>query len=233
LFPERKPDGNLDCMTDPSPVAAGSAGTHDRLLEAAGRLFNEQGIGVGVDAICRAAGVSKKSLYQLFATKDELIAASVDRAAPAFGAALLPAPDDHRPPRERILHVFERLEAFEPEHHYRGCPLVATAVQLKSPDHPASTVARRHKDALTKFFEREARRAGAPHPVHLARQLTIVFDGASARSVMQANSLDGLAVATARAVLDGGGVPPSTASAPARKRASTRHGRRSDTADLV
>jgi len=220
-------------MTDPTSAAAGSAGTRERLLEAAARLFYEQGIQVGVDAICRAAGVSKKSLYQLFATKDELIAASVDRVGPAFGAALLPAADDSRPPRERILHVFERLEALEPEHDYRGCPLVATAIQAKSPDHPASTVARRHKDALTRFFEREARRAGAPEPVRLARQLTIVFDGASARSVMQARSLDGLAVATASAVLDIGGVPPSTGGVPAQKRASTARRRRSATAKSV
>ena len=63
----------------------------DRLLDAAGELFDRQGVGAGVDALCRAAGVSKRSMYQLFAGKDELSAGA-----------------DHR-----------------------GCPLVATAVELK------------------------------------------------------------------------------------------------------
>jgi hypothetical protein len=67
-------------------------------------------------------------------------------------------------------------------------------------------VARRQKDALTAFFRQEAERAGAPDPARLARQLTLVFDGASARSVVQARNLDGLAVATAAALLDAAGV---------------------------
>jgi AcrR family transcriptional regulator len=191
----------------PAPRGLGGATTQERLLDAAGKLFYEQGIHVGVDAVCRAAGVSKKSLYQLFATKDELVAASLEHFGPALGLAVIPAADDDRPPRERILHVFERLEALEPEHDYRGCPLVATAIQVKSPEHPASAVARQHKDALTRFFEHEASRAEARDPAQLARQLTIVFDGASARSVMQAHDLDGLAVATASALLDAAGIP--------------------------
>jgi AcrR family transcriptional regulator len=193
----------------PSPRASGGVTTRDRLLDAASRLFYEQGIHVGVDAVCRAAGVSKKSLYQLFGTKDELVAASLERVGPAFGEVLLPPADDGRPPRERILHVFERLEALEPEYEFRGCPFIAAAVQVKSSEHPASAVARRHKDALTAFFEDEASRAGVQDPVLLARQLTVVFDGASARSVVQARNLDGLAVATASAVLDAAGVPTS------------------------
>jgi AcrR family transcriptional regulator len=199
-------------VSDSTPPEAvpESASTRDRLLDAAGKLFYEQGIHVGVDTVCRAAGVSKKSLYQLFESKDELVAASLERLSPAFGLALLPAADDERPPRERILHVFERLEAIEPEFDYRGCPLVATAVQTRSAQHPASAVARQHKDALTAFFEHEASRAGARDPVQLARQLTIVFDGASARSVVQAHDLDGLAVVTANAVLDAAGIPEST-----------------------
>ncbi|MEU7860838.1 hypothetical protein [Nonomuraea sp. NPDC049141] len=42
----------------------------------------------------------------------------------------------------------------------------------------------------------------------LARQLTVVFDGSSARAVVQAQGLDGLAVATAGALLDGAGIHP-------------------------
>jgi AcrR family transcriptional regulator len=194
-------------MTNPSgPVATDGSSTRDRLLDAAAQLFYEQGTHIGVDAVCRAAGASKKSLYQLFGTKDELIAASLDRLAPAFGLALLPPADGGGPPRERILHVFRQLEALAPGQRFRGCPFVATAVQVKSPDHPASIAARRHKDALTSFFEQEAARGGASDPGQLARQLTVVFDGASARTVVQGRGLDGLAVATAGAVLDAAGI---------------------------
>jgi AcrR family transcriptional regulator len=179
------------------------------LRRRAARLFHDQGINVGVDAVCRAAGVSKRSMYQLFESKDELVAASLERAAPGYADALLPAPGDGRSPRARILHVFERLEQLEPVQDFLGCPFVATAIQVKSPEHPASLIARRQKDGLTAFFRREAERGGAHDPELLARQLTIVFDGASARSVVQGRELDGLAVTTAGALLDIAGVGPS------------------------
>src|SRR4051794_14804143 len=111
-------------MTDAIARTQPSSTTRDRLLDAAARLFYEQGVHVGVDAICRNAGASKKSLYELFGTKDELLAASLDRVGLAFGREILPL-DDDRSPRERILHVFQRLESLEPQHHFRGCPLVS------------------------------------------------------------------------------------------------------------
>ncbi|MFD9547944.1 TetR/AcrR family transcriptional regulator [Nocardia salmonicida] len=193
-------------MTDQTPqVTPVSAASRDRLLDAAAQLFHEQGVHIGVDALCKAAGVSKRSMYKLFDSKDELIAASLVRIAPDYQAALLPA-EDVGSPRERILHVFQRLEYLEPVQDFRGCPYVAAAVQLKSSEHPASLVARQQKDGLTSFFQYEAERGGAHDPAMLARQLTLVFDGASARSVVQAHSLDGLAVETATTLLAAAGV---------------------------
>ncbi|WP_055588892.1 TetR/AcrR family transcriptional regulator [Peterkaempfera griseoplana] len=180
--------------------------SRERLLDAAADLFYRDGVSIGVEALCRAAGVSKRSMYQLFASKDEVVAASLDRRAPVYEAMLLPDRDDTRSPRERILHVFGQLEASAAAPEFRGCPYVATAVEVKDPAHPASLAARRHKDALTAFFRLEAAEGGARDPETLARQLTIVFDGAGARAVVQAQPLDGLAVATATALLDGAGV---------------------------
>jgi AcrR family transcriptional regulator len=193
-------------MTNPTPPPTRTDSTRVRLLDAAARLFYQQGVSVGVEALCRAAGVSKRSMYQLFDSKDALVAASLERSAPAFQAALLPPDDDGRAPRARILHVFERFEELSAEPGFHGCPFVATAVELKSPEHPGSLVARRHKDEMTAFFQQEAEHAGAPNPTLLARQLTVVFDGASARAVVQAHELDGLAVTTASALLNHAGI---------------------------
>lgn len=199
-------------MTNPTPAPprkpATPASTRDRLLDAAAELFYREGVGVGVEALCRTAGVSKRSMYQLFDSKDEVMAASLERSALAYQALLQSSAADGRSPRERILHVFERLEELAAAPDFRGCPFVAAAVEVKSPEHPASLVARRSKDALTTFFQQEAERGGAEDPALLARQLTVVFDGSSARAVVQAQGLDGLAVATAGALLDGAGVHP-------------------------
>jgi AcrR family transcriptional regulator len=188
-----------------TPTTASAASTRERLLDAAAELFYQEGVHVGVDALCRAAGISKRSMYQQFGSKDEVVAASLQRKATDYTNALLP-PDDERCARERILHVFHALERSAEDPRYRGCPYVSAAMELKSPQHPASEVARHQKDRLTAFFQREAQRGGAHDPVLLARQLTVVFDGAGAWGVVQASGLDGLAVSTAQTLLDAAGL---------------------------
>ncbi len=182
------------------------ASSRERLLDAAAELFYRDGVHIGVETLCKAAGVSKRSMYQLFDSKDAVLAASLERSGPTYQALLLPADDDARSPRERILHVFERLEEASGSAEYQGCPFVATAVELKDPAHPASVIARTSKNALTSFFRSEAEQGGADDPETLARQLTMVFDGANARAVVQAEALGSLATVTAAALLDAGGV---------------------------
>lgn len=187
------------------------ASTRDRLLDAAAELFYREGVGVGTDALCRAASVSKRSMYQLFGSKDQVMAASLERSAPSYQAFLLPT-DDVREPRARILHVFERLEALATSPDYCGCPYVSITAELKSRQHPASVVARRYKDALTAFFQYEAERGGVADPALLGKQLTIVFDGFSSRAVMQGTGVDPVATVTAMTLLDAAGLQKPEAS---------------------
>ncbi|MEU1408139.1 TetR/AcrR family transcriptional regulator [Streptomyces sp. NPDC005728] len=179
----------------------------DRLLDAAGQLFYRDGVSIGVEALCRAAGVSKRSMYQLFDSKDEMLAASLERRIPRYAALLAPADPEAGTPRERILHVFEQVERASTDPDYRGCPYLAVLVELKNPEHPASVVARAAKEQLERDFRTEAERGGARTPELLARQLMLVFDGASARAGARVERLDdGLATATVTALLDAAGV---------------------------
>ncbi|TDW89243.1 TetR family transcriptional regulator [Kribbella pratensis] len=183
-----------------------SATPRERLLDAAGELFYRDGVNIGVDALCKAAGVSKKSMYQLFRSKDELIAESLASRGPAYQTMLHPGAEDDRPPRERILTVFDRQDAMVAAGNYLGCPYVSTAVELKNPEHPGSVVARHFKQQLTDFFHRELVKAGAEDPAMLAVQLTMIFDGAAARAVVRAQPLGGIGATTAAALLDAAGV---------------------------
>src|ERR1041384_7772533 len=99
--------------------------SRERLLQAAATRTYRDGIGIGVEALCKAAGVSKRSMYQLFESKDELLAASLKERAAAFVAKALPPADDGRSPRERILYVFERAESLAGAPHFRGCRYLA------------------------------------------------------------------------------------------------------------
>ncbi|MCF4123066.1 TetR/AcrR family transcriptional regulator [Antribacter sp. KLBMP9083] len=182
------------------------ASTRERLLEAAATLTYREGTGVGIQALCQAAGVSKRSLYQLFDSKDELLAVSLERGAPAYKAWLLPPAGDDRSPRERILHVFGQLESQSAAPDFQGCRYLAVQIELKDPTHPASRVARGVKDDLTGFFRAEADRGGARDPDLLARQLMLIFDGASARAGVGADDLAGLVSPTVGGLLDAAGL---------------------------
>src|SRR4051812_43489012 len=181
------------------------ATSRERLLEAAATLTYRDGVGIGVEALCKAAGVSKRSLYQLFASKDELLAASLKEGAAAFVAGLLPPPDDGRSPRERILHVFRQLGAQATAPGFHGCRYLAVQIELKDSRHPASRVARRIKRNLLDFFRAEAERGGVSDPDLLARQLILVFDGASARAGIGVDDLTGLVAPTVVTLLDAAG----------------------------
>ncbi|SDP06047.1 transcriptional regulator, TetR family [Streptomyces sp. cf386] len=185
---------------------ASTSPTRDRLLDAAAELFYSEGVSIGVEALCRTAGVSKRSMYQLFASKDEVLAASLERRLPVYEARLASGAQDAGTPRERILHVFEQLEKASTEPAYQGCPYLAALVELKDPGHPASVVAHVAKERLQGVFRTQAEEGGARDPELLARQLMLVFDGASARAGARIETLDGLAVPTVTTLLDAAGM---------------------------
>jgi AcrR family transcriptional regulator len=162
------------------------AGARDRLIAAAERLFYDEGIhAVGVERLCAEAEVSKRSLYQHFAGKDEVVTAMLKAQAAKFAARLAP---DGGSPRERILAVFDALDHEANSPGFRGCAFVAAATELKDRDHPAVRVARAQKAALTEYFAEALRAGGVRTAEALAVQLTLIFDGASAYAMMRGGS---------------------------------------------
>jgi AcrR family transcriptional regulator len=156
-----------------------------RLLAAGSELFYRYGIGaVGVDLISDSAGVSKRTLYQQFGSKDGLVAECLRTSGGDVVAHYLRGVTEDAPPRERILGVFDGLAEWSRLDSFRGCPFMNTATELTDPDHPARQVAREFKLTLRDFFAREASRGQATDPAMLADQLLMLFDGAMVQAVM-------------------------------------------------
>jgi AcrR family transcriptional regulator len=137
-------------------------------------LFRDQGINsTGLDQLCSVAQVSKRTFYQHFTSKDELIAEHLRR----FDPDILPEVFDRTDltPRERLLAAFD----------FRAvplCPFIAAAVELHDADHPARLHARDYKTAFAARLTETAREAGATDPEQLGEQLALLLDGASARN---------------------------------------------------
>src|SRR2546430_13653176 len=112
-----------------------------RILETADRLFYLQGIrAIGVDTIAAEAGISKRTLYNHFPSKDELISAYLERR-------FTRAPPSDQPPVEQILATFDRLERGFVSQGISGFPLVKAVADLDSEGRSVQTIANAFKDS--------------------------------------------------------------------------------------
>jgi AcrR family transcriptional regulator len=175
----------------------------ERILKTACELFYSRGINAtGVDKISEAAGVSKRSLYQRFGAKDQLVAAYLNTIGSETTDSYLPAEADDESPRGRILAVFSTLRAESQEPGFRGCPLVNAAAELPDSAHPGRAVAVEYKMQVQDFFGRQAALAGARDPESLAEQLLMLFDGAMAYALVRATPIPDSTCTAAQALIE-------------------------------
>lgn len=175
--------------------AAGKAAMQERILETADRLFYGQGIrAVGVDTIAAEIGISKRTLYNHFPSKDELIVAYLSRRLkPA-------APSDLRPVQQ-ILGNFERLERTIAGGVFRGCPFVNAVAELKEPAHAANKIALAFKEQRRLWFRDLLVRLNVDDPETLSLQLLLLVDGAIAAAIVRGDPRVAAAAREAAGVL--------------------------------
>ena len=159
----------------------------ERIAAVAAARFHECGItATGVDALSRAAGVSKRTLYERFGSKEGLVLAAYESldlpVHRMFTAAIEAELDD---PRAQLDAFFAQLEPILGSPEFRGCPFTNAASELPDPTHPAHAVVRRHKNRLRRWLRDRARAAGAADPEELSRQLMLVFAGAQSQTLIQ------------------------------------------------
>jgi AcrR family transcriptional regulator len=160
--------------------------TDTRVAELAARLFHEHGItATGVEALSKAAGISKRTLYEQFGSKDGLIAAALGALDLTVFERFTQPAERASTPRGQIEQLFAELESAIDSPEFRGCPFGNASSELADPDHPAHTVVRQHRDRFRRWLLRRAREAGAADPALLARQLMIVYDGVQGQSLAQ------------------------------------------------
>jgi AcrR family transcriptional regulator len=180
------PNATAPGVTVSGATGPGTAGQtpRERLIDAAAELFYRQGAcTVGVDLVSATAGVSKRTLYQQFGSKDRLIAEALDAKGPEVLRRYLPDEAADAPPRSLILSVFERLGDWTSVPDFRGCPFINTATELAGAGHPARTVAANYNHRLRDYLAEQAGRAGAAAPQLLSDQLIALFDGVIVQAV--------------------------------------------------
>lgn len=183
--------------TLPHPAKSERLPVRERLLASADELFYREGINnVGIDRILEHAGVAKASLYSTYGSKDELVRAYLAHRHETRRARIERHMAGKRSPREKLLAVFDAQAEALGQPGFRGCAfLMANAEQPG--ESRGKPVCDEYRGWIRALFVQLVKDTGARRADALARQLLLVYDGATVAAQMDGQGVE--AVATARA----------------------------------
>ena len=174
---------------------------NERILKTADRLFYLRGIrAVGVDTIAAEIGISKRTLYNHFPSKDALISAYLARR-------FRQVPPSDNPPAEQILGTFDSLERRFGAKDFRGCPFVNAVAELGPEDRAVRKIAIAFKESRRVWFRDLLLQLGVADAEGLATQLQLLVDGAIATDLVRKDPSVALAAKdAARVLLENAGI---------------------------
>jgi AcrR family transcriptional regulator len=165
----------------------GTSRARERILDAATRLFREEGIhATSVDRVIAEADVAPMTVYRHFGGKDELVTATLERwSGQWLGWLRSEATGGGDDPRARLEGLWDALEKWFADEGFRGSYVDNVASELRAkPGHPAQAPVAAHRAALRELLQDLATAAGAPSPAGAALQLQTLIDGATAVAVI-------------------------------------------------
>ena len=180
------------------------AATRRRILEAAYARFYREGFArVGVDALAEAAGVTKRTLYYHFSSKDELLAAVLDlQHELALERIRGWAEDGEGDPAAIVARLFGSLADWMAQPGWQGSGFSRAAMELAAlPGHPARAAARNHKAAVEAWLVETLGRAGLKAPRPLARQVMLLLEGCQVMTLVDGDPAYAEAAAAAAQAL--------------------------------
>src|SRR5262245_5250015 len=197
--------------------------TQQNILQTAYKLFRRSGFfRVGVDEIAAAAGITKRTLYYHFKSKDALLAAVLasqhERTFATFQNFGIEVSGD---PEQFVDTLFRELSIWSAKPRWAGSGFTRLAIELADlPGHPARSVARQHKAVLEKHFADLLARANVGSPSDRAREIQLLMEGAMVMILIHGDqSYADTAAAAAKRLLAGDAV---RASSPARRQANRK-----------
>lgn len=154
--------------------------TRIQILDAAYELIYRHGYArVGVDAVAAHAQITKRTLYNHFASKDALVAAMLQRQ---HGLALERVAEwGCRLPRTApamIDALFAELAGWAAKPRWTGAGFTRLLLELADlPGHSARIMARRHKAAIESWLARELACREVAAAMECARQIMMLVEG--------------------------------------------------------
>jgi AcrR family transcriptional regulator len=154
------------------------ANKRDQILDAAQRCFYERGItATGVDTVAAAAGVSKRTLYNHFASKDDLVLAYLELRENRWRKLLDERLDGVTDPVDRILAYVDAYFGVPSDEDFRGCALINAAAETPDSGSQVLERLRASKDRVRREIDALVREARIPDPETVAAALVLLLEG--------------------------------------------------------
>lgn len=169
--------------TAPRPLTPAAT----RILDTAAGLFYSRGIqAVGVDLIAEQAGTTKKTLYDRFGSKGELVAQYLRRRDLRWRAHVEATLERgrRRSPARRPLLVFDALADWIERENPRGCAFVNAHAELADAGHPGRQAIAEQKQWVLDLLRELTAAAGVRRPAAVADSLLILLEGATVASTV-------------------------------------------------
>jgi AcrR family transcriptional regulator len=149
------------------------------VLNSAEQLIYQHGIhATGMDLLVKTSGISRKTIYRYFGTKND-VAAHALIARDIRWMAWFRTEVDKAPTAEaRILNLFSVLKSWFTTEGFRGCAFINTAGEVGDATDPVRLIAKEHKQKLLDYTLELCTQLSVPKPETLAKQLLILMDGA-------------------------------------------------------
>lgn len=181
--------------------------TRRRIIDAAYERFYKGGFArAGVDAIAEAAGVTKRTLYYHFDSKDALLAAVLDAQHELVLTRIQEwAKRASGDPGILVDILFTEFAAWANQPGFQGSGFTRTAMELADlPGHPARAAARRHKAAIERCLAEQFVGFGVGASRDLARQVMLLIEGCHSLVLIHGDTTyTDIAAAAARLLIAG------------------------------
>lgn len=158
------------------------------MITGALRIFEAEGFrGVGIDRVIAPSGVSTRTLYKHFGSRDGLVIAVLESRHRAF-MDLLEGDDENVDP---IATLFDTLRTWMETHGARGCMLLRARSEYASASDAIVSLVHQQKHAFRTEVARRVHVALGRDDAPLTTQIWLLFEGATAAaSVASASVID-------------------------------------------
>lgn len=159
----------------------------EKVLVAAQKLFCRYGIqGTGIARVLSEAGVSRKTLYERFSSKDALVREVLQREGNEWRTWYIDGVHKLQgTPKQKLVSMFDLLEEWFASNEFYGCAFINAIAEHDKLSPPVAEIVDEHRRLSEKILEPIARAANADHPALLVRELGLIIDGAIVTAMLE------------------------------------------------